>query len=164
MDVARRTVQFIELGEELTLACLVCEDLAQNDDVAEVIRSVGPTLVVTPLLDGPQLTLRWAARYASVLADDPGSVVATLSAYGMVQGCRPYGEDSSPVVGLWKDHVRGTREIPLEAGAHGILMTICGDRAPRRTADSRPPIDNAIHYFDVSVQQIHAATRSHGSR
>ena len=94
MDVARRTVQFIELGEELTLACLVCEDLAQNDDVAEVIRSVGPTLVVTPLLDGPQLTVRWAARYASVLADDPGSVVATLSAYGMVQRCRPYGEDS----------------------------------------------------------------------
>lgn len=158
MDVARRTVQFIELGEELTLVCLVCEDLAQNDDVAEVIRSVGPTLVVTPLLDGPQLTSRWAARYASVLADDPGSAVATLSAYGMVQRCRPRGQASSLVVGLWKDPVRGTREVPLEAGAHGILMTICGDRALRRTADSRQPIDNAIHYFDVAVQQIHAAT------
>ena len=35
MDVARRTVQFVELGEELTLVCLVCEDLAQHDDVAE---------------------------------------------------------------------------------------------------------------------------------
>ena len=92
MDVARRTVQFVELGEELTLVCLVCEDLAQHDDVAEVVRSVGPTLVFTPLLDGPQLTSRWAARYASVLADDPGSAVATLSAYGMVQRCRPPGQ------------------------------------------------------------------------
>jgi hypothetical protein len=158
MDVARRTVQFIELGEELTLVCLVCEDLAQNDDVAEVIRSVGPTLVVTPLLDGPQLASRWAARYASVLADDPGSAVATLTAYGMMRRCRPYGQTSSSVVGLWKDPVRGIREVPLEAGAHGILMTICGERATRRTADSRRPVDNAIHYLDVAVQQVQAGS------
>jgi hypothetical protein len=157
MDVARRAVQFVELGEELTLVCLVCEDLAQYDDVAQVVRSVGPTLVFTPLLDGPQLTSRWAARYASVLADDPGSAVATLSAYGMVQRCRPQGQSSSPVVGLWKDPVRGLREVALEGGAHGILLTICGDRALRRTADSRQPIDNSVHYFDVAVHQIHAA-------
>lgn len=164
MDVARRTVQFIELGEELTLVCLVCEDLAQHDDVADVVRSVGPTLVFTPLLDGPQLTSRWAARYASVLADDPGSAVATLSAYGMVQRCRPPGQSPSPVVGLWKDPVRGIREVPLEAGAHGILLTICGDRALRRTADGRLPIDNSMRYFDVAVHQIRAATAPSGSR
>jgi hypothetical protein len=157
-------VQFVELGEELTLVCLVCEDLAQHDDVAEVVRSVGPTLVFTPLLDGPQLTSRWAARYASVLADDPGSAVATLSAYGMVQRCRPQGQTSSPVVGLWKDPVRGIREVPLEAGAQGVLLTICGDRALRRTADSRPSIDNSIHYFDVAVHQIHAAAGPSGSQ
>jgi hypothetical protein len=164
MDVARRTVQFVELGEELTLVCLVCEDLAQHDDVAEVVRSVGPTLVFTPLLDGPQLTSRWAARYASVLADDPGSAVATLSAYGMVQRCRPQGQTSSPVVGLWKDPVRGIREVPLEAGAQAVLLTICGDRALRRTADSRPSIDNSIHYFDVAVHQIRAGTAPSGSQ
>jgi hypothetical protein len=158
MAVTRRAVQFVELGEELTLVCLICEDLAQNDDVAQVVRSVGPTLVFTPLLDGPQLTSRWAARYASVLADDPGSAVATLSAYGMVQRCRPQGQSASPVVGLWKDPVRGLREVPLEGGAHGILLTICGDRALRRTADSRRPIDNSVHYFDVAVHQIHAAS------
>lgn len=163
MDVARRTVQFVELGEELTLVCLVCEDLAQHDDVADVVRSVGPGLIFTPLLDGPQLTSRWAARYASVLADDPGSAVATLSAYGMVQRCRPPGQPASPVVGLWKDPVRGIREVPLEPGAHGILLTICGDRALRRVADSRLPIDNSIHYFDVAVHQIRAATAPSGS-
>ena len=41
-----------------TLAALVCEDLAEIDDVVEVLRSVGPTMVVTPLLDGPQLSSR----------------------------------------------------------------------------------------------------------
>ncbi len=114
MDVPRRAVRFIELGDELTMVSLVCEDLAQIDDVAEVIRSVGPTVVVTPLLDGPQLSSRWAARYASVLADDPGSAVLTLTSYGMVQRCRPHGRNSSPIIALWKDPVRGSREIPLE--------------------------------------------------
>jgi hypothetical protein len=40
------------------------------------------------------------------------------------------------------------------------LLTICGDRALRRTADSRQPIDNSVHYFDVAVHQIHAAGAS----
>ena len=55
MDVPRRSLQLIELGDEITMVSLVCEDLAQIDDVAELIRSVGPTVVITPLLDGPQL-------------------------------------------------------------------------------------------------------------
>src|SRR5262249_14495485 len=129
MDVPRRAIHFIELGDEITLVSLVCEDLAQIDDVGEVIRSVGPTVVVTPLLDGPQLSSRWAAGYASVLAADPGSSVLTLTSYGMVERSRPRGRDSSAVVALWKDPVRGTREIPLEPGAQGVLLTICGDRA-----------------------------------
>lgn len=77
---------------------------------------------------------------------------------------QPPGFGFNPIVGLWRDPVRGTREVPLEAGAHGVLMTICGDRALRRTADSRRPIDNAVHYFDVSVHQIHAAATGSESR
>jgi hypothetical protein len=163
MEVPRRTVQFVELGDEITLVSLVCEDLAQIDDVAEVIRSVGPTIVLTPLLDGPQLASRWAARYASVLADDLGAAVLTLTSFGMVQRSRPRGRDSAPVIALWKDPVQGTREIPLEAGAHGVLLTECGDRATRRTADGRWPVDNATHHFDVAVHQVRAANTSSGS-
>jgi hypothetical protein len=158
MEVPRRSVQFLEFGEDTTLVSLVCEDLAQIDEVAEIIRSVGPTVVVTPLLDGPQLTSRWAARYASVLADDPGSAVLTLSSYGMVQRSRPHAHDASPVIALWKDPARGTREIALEAGAQGVLLTACGDSATRRSADGRWPVENGSHFFDVAVHQVQAAS------
>ena len=167
MKVPRRAVHFVELGDEMAIVCLVCEDLAQIDSVAEVIRSVGPTVVFTPLLDGPQLSSRWAARYASVLADDPGSAVLTLTSYGMVQRSRPHRRDASPVVALWKDPVRGLREIPLEAGAQGILLTLSGDRATRRSSDGRSPVDNMTDYFDVAVHQVRAvsaASRSSSSQ
>jgi len=156
MEVPRRTVHFVEHGDEIAIVSLVCEDLAQIDSVAEVIRSVGPTVVFTPLLDGPQLSSRWAARYASVLADDPGSAVLTLTSFGMVQRSRPHRRDTSPVVALWKDPVGGLREIPLEAGAQGILLTLSGDRGTRRSADGRCPVDNVIEQFDVAVHQVRA--------
>jgi hypothetical protein len=156
MEVPRRAVQFVELGDGITLVFLICEDLAQIDNVAEVVRSVGPTLIYAPLLDGPQLSSRWAARYASVFADDPGSAVATLTSYGMVQRCRPHGRDASPVVGLWKDPVRGLREVSLEPGAQAVLFTTCGGRATRRSADGRHPVDNVTEYFDVAVYQVRA--------
>ena len=153
MDLPRQAIQFVQMAE-LTLVALVCEDLAQAGSVAELIRSVGPTAVITCLLDGPQLTSRWAARYASVLADDPGSAVLTLTSYGMVQRSRPPRRDASPVVALWKDPDRGIREIPLEAGAQAVLLTVCMDRATRRSADGRWPIDNGTACSNVAVHQI----------
>ena len=157
IDVPRRSVQVVEVGEGITIVSLVCEDLAQNDDVADLIRSIGPTIVSTALLDGPQLTSRWSARYASVLADDPGSAVMTLTSFGMAQRSRPSGLDSSPVIALWKDPHQGTREISLEPGAQGVLLTVCGARATRRTADGRWPVESGTHYFDVAVHQIRAS-------
>jgi len=159
MEVPRRAVQFIEVAE-LTLITLVCEDLAENDDIAKLMRSVGPTVVFCVLLDGPQLSSRWAARYASGLADDPGSAVLTLTSYGMVQRSRPLGRDASPIIAMWKDPASGIREIPLEAGAHGVLLTVCMDRTTRRSADGRWPVDNGTHAFDVGVQQVRASSTS----
>ena len=111
MDVPRKAIQFVEVAE-LVLTSLVCEDLAHNDEIAQLIRSVGPTLVMNVLLDGPQLTSRWTARYASVLADDPGSAVLTLTSYGMAERSRPHGRDASSVIALWKDPTQGVRENP----------------------------------------------------
>src|SRR6185436_6170520 len=70
VNVPRRVLHFIEFGEGFTVVVL--------------IRAIGPTGIVAPLLDGPQLASRWSARYASVFADDPGSAVLTLSAWGLV--------------------------------------------------------------------------------
>jgi hypothetical protein len=73
-----------------------------------------------------------------------------------VQRSRPHGLDPSPAVALWKDPARGARKIPLEPGAQGILVTACTNRATRRSADGRWPVDNATDYFDVAVYQVRA--------
>jgi len=156
MDVPRRSIRFVEFAEGVTVVSLICEDLARLDDVAELVRSVGPTLVVTPLLDGPQLPSRWTARYASVLADDPGSAVVTLSCLGMVDRSRPEGFPPSRVVSLWKDPVRGVREIELAEGAQGVVVTAEVGRTARHTADGRPPVEDTADFYVVDVTQIRA--------
>jgi hypothetical protein len=156
MEVPRRSLQFLELSEGLTIVAVVCEDLARLDEVAELLRDVGPTLVVTILLDGPQLASRWTARYASVLADDPGSAVLTLTAAGMVQRSRPAGMPPSHVVALWKDPATGVREIALEPGSHGVVMSVASTRARRRCADGRTPVDNATALVVAGLHQVTA--------
>jgi hypothetical protein len=156
MEVPRRSLQFLELSAGLTLVAVVCEDLARLDEVAELLRDVGPTLVVTILLDGPQLASRWTARYASVLADDPGSAVLTLSASGMVRRSRPPGAPPSSVVALWKDPTRGLREISLDPGAHGVLISLAATPARRRSADGRRPVDNATGLVVAAVHPVTA--------
>ena len=155
MEVPRRSLQFLELSQGLTIVAVVCEDLARLDEVADLVRDVGPTLVVTILLDGPQLASRWTARYASVLADDPGTAVLTLSAHGMVQRSRPPGVAPSTVVALWKDPTRGLREISLGDGEHGVLMSMAATRARRRCADGRTPLDNST---GLVVAGVHGVT------
>jgi hypothetical protein len=157
IEVPRRSVQILDFGARGTLVSLVCEDLAQIDEVADVIRSVGPTIVVTPLLDGPQLSSRWAARYASVLADDPGSAVLTLTSLGMARRSRPHGRPPSNVIALWKGPGQATREIQLEPGAEGVLLSASLDRATRRSFDGRQPIESGSELFSMSVYHVRAA-------
>ena len=82
----------------------------------------------------------------------------TLTSYGMVQRSRPQGREASQVIALWKDPSSGAHEIPLEAGAHAVLLTMCMDRATRRSADGRIPVDNGTHCFDVAVHQVRASS------
>src|SRR5262249_60162958 len=135
----------VELDEGVTLVSVICEDLARLDEVADLLRAIGPTLVVTTLLDGPQLASRWTARYASVLADDPGSAVVTLTSFGFVQRSLPAGRPPSRVVSLWKDPGRGLREIPLDVDAHAVLIHIQVGRTTRHSADGPPPVPNTAH-------------------
>lgn len=160
MEVPPRSVNIFELGGGVTVAAVVCEDLARQDGVAEMLRSVGPTLVITLLLDGPQLSSRWTSRYAGVLADDPGSAVLTLTASGMANRSRPRGLPPSPVVAMWKDPTRGVREVALEPGAHGVLLKAVLGRTPRYAADGRAPVDDVTDLYVTGVHSVKAPPAS----
>jgi hypothetical protein len=163
IEINRRSLQIIERDDGHTIASLVCEDLAHIDDVFDLLRAVGPTLVVALLLDGPQLGSRWTARYASVLADDPGSAVLTLTSYGMVANAGRGGRSPSSVVALWKDNARGLREISLDADAQGILLTLDRHPAIRRSADGRLPEHTAGDLRLSGVTQVRAAATARTS-
>ena len=137
IGVERRSLMFVTIDEFLTVCPLICEDLAQPDPVASIIREVGPSLVIGLLLDGPQLAERWPARYASVFADDPGCAVLTLTSLGMAQRSLPPGFAPSRSVALWKDAYSGIRELSLDEGAAGLAVTATFHHRFAMTADGR---------------------------
>ena len=157
MEINKRSLQMIERDDGHAIAALICEDLAQMDQALELLRDVGPTMVVTLLLDGPQLASRWTARYASMLADDPGSAVLTLTSYGMVANAWHEDLPPSSVVALWKDNTRGMQEISLDADAQGILLSTHQAPAIRRAADGRAPEHNTVDLRLHEVTQLRAA-------
>lgn len=63
---------------------------------------------------------------------------------------------------MWKDPTRGLREISLEPLADAVLLTACADRTSRRTIDGRAPVATVSHLYDVSVNQVRAATTGGG--
>lgn len=137
-----RSLTFLSLNSWLTISVLICEDLARPDPVGNLLRAVGPNLVVALLQDGPQLTSRWSARCASVLADDPGSSVLTLTSAGMAQLSSPVPASSvtrppQPVIALWKDRATGFREIPLAPGAEAMVLSLTHTFEKEWTADGR---------------------------
>lgn len=137
IDIRERILHVIDMGGGMTIAPLVCEDLARLDEVADLVRRIGPSLVVAVLLDGPQLSSRWPARYASVIGDDPGSAVLTLTSYGMAVRSRPHGKPRSRVIAHWNDRVSGPREIELAPGAAAALVSATVETATLWTADGR---------------------------
>ena len=141
IDIRERTLHIVDVGGGVTTAPLVCEDLARLDEVADLVRRIGPSLVVAVLLDGPQLPSRWSCRYASILADDPGSAVVTLTSYGMASLSRPSGTTRSRVVAHWNDAAQGVRAIELAPRATAILLSTGVERRTTWTADGRRHAD-----------------------
>jgi hypothetical protein len=85
IDVGGRSLNFVVFRPGASVCTLICEDLARSEPVQPILRAIGPNLVVALLMDGPQLEKRWPGKYATVLAEDPGSAVLTVSSLGMVQ-------------------------------------------------------------------------------
>ncbi len=151
-----RTLAFVSMRPWLTISALICEDLARQDPIAELVRSVGPNLVVALLMDAPQLASRWPARYATVLADDPGSSVLTITSLGMAGLSRPINVKSRPrVIALWKDARRGTSvEIELPPGSVAAVINLTVEQIEEYTADGRTddgatgyPVLSGMHFL-----------------
>jgi hypothetical protein len=137
-DFTDRTLSFISMNADLVLSVLVCEDLARPDPVADIVRAIGPNLVIALLMDGPQTKERWAARYATVLADDPGCSVLSFTSLGMARLSRPKsGPSRSPVVALWKDYLSGPTEIELDPGHDAVALSLSIKFEEEYTADGR---------------------------
>lgn len=137
INVSQRCLPFYAIRKDMSLSVLICEDLARSDPAMPVIRAVGPTLVVSLLMDGAQLAHRWPARYATVLADDPGSSVLTVTCAAMVD--RSNRLESRPVrsIGLWRDSGGRTQELNLPDRSHGLLLCLKAQTSAQHTLDSR---------------------------
>lgn len=124
-----RQVDFTVIRRDSVLAAMICEDLARVDPCQQLIRAVGPNLVVALLMDAPQVASRWPARYATVLAEDPGCAVLTLTSRGLMTlqhrlgTHRSNGDDR--VVAMWRDD-GASRPIELKCpyDAQAVLLTI----------------------------------------
>lgn len=138
IDLVPRQCSFYVFRHGASMAALVCEDLARIDPVQTVVRAIGPNLVIVLLMDGPQLEKRWPGRYATVLADDPGSAVLTLTSLGMVRRSRMPGETERREVALWKEPGGEAKELTLPEGCHGLLLTLSQWWGTNYTLDGRP--------------------------
>jgi hypothetical protein len=159
INVDNRKLNFISLLPWLVLSAVICEDLARPDPVGDLLRAVGPNLVIALLMDGPQIKERWSARYATTLAEDPGCSVLSLTSIGMSKLSRPAsGPNRNRVIGLWKDaHSSTPVEIELPEDCGGVVLSLSVRWMKEWTADGREdggatgyPLLSGIHPVKIS--------------
>ena len=167
ISLPRRGLNFFSLDSTVAYTVLVCEDLARPDPVADTIRAVGPNLVICLLMDGPQLASRWGARYATVLADDPGSSVITLSSLGMVQRSRVRSDihKASRAVALWREPGQSPVEISVAPDAEAVLLSLHITGEKERTIDGRDDRGtatvlrlSAVHQLGLPTSRVETAS------
>lgn len=170
--IADRHLTFHGLRKGLAFCFLICEDLARPDPVGDLIRAVGPNLVIALLMDGPQSRDRWAARYATALTDDPGCSVLSLTSLGMVRLYRPpAGIGLKPVpsktrrkppstgsaIALWRDLKYGLQTITMEDGAAEVVLQLLIEDREEWTADGRRASNSVI---TLRTQHAHSDKKS----
>jgi hypothetical protein len=152
-DIQDRELHFYVVRPGASLAVLVCEDLARMDPIQPAIRAVGPSLVIALLLDGPQEERRWPGRYATVLADDPGSSVLSVTSLGMVRRS-VQGQARPASVALWKDPSGPAREFALSSEAHALLLGLDTDSEENWTLDGRSDGRSTMRFSYRSAHEI----------
>lgn len=148
IEIAERKMHFFTASSWLTMCHLICEDLARVDPVSQVVRAVGPTLLIALLEDGPQLEGRWPARYATVMADDPGTSVLTLTSLGMATRSKRLNDLAGPpnrTVALWRDARTGTKVLTLDPQFQALALSLKVHWHEEWSADGRRDDRRAAH-------------------
>lgn len=157
IDILSRSLDVFVLRGSATVTTLICEDLARNDPCQELVRGIGPNFVVALLMDGPQRKDRWPARYATVLADDPGSSVLSVTSFGLIHRTNETGAfPPANQIGLFRDDTGKATEIQLAAGAHAVCLTLQPTRLTEKTLDGRPDKGDAQSWRLAAVQPVKA--------
>lgn len=154
LTILSRSLDFLVFRGDSTLTTMICEDLARVDLCQAVVRGVGPNLLIALLMDGPQLESRWPARYATVLAEDPGTSVLTLTSFGLI--ARQNDLEHFPrasAVALWKDDANGARTLELPQGSDALVLELKAEKKTERTLDGRSD-DGSTHRW---VYESHSA-------
>lgn len=135
-----RRVDFSVIRQRSVLAAMICEDLARVDPCQQLIRAIAPNLVVALLMDAPQKVTRWPARYATVLAEDPGCAVLTLTSRALMSrqeqlGIYPPGDRT---VAMWRDDRSGKPlELNCPNDAQAVLLTVVEEGSMDLALDGR---------------------------
>ena len=154
--VPPRKLSLLSPNSWLTLCPLICEDLARQEPISELIRGVGPTLLLAILLDGPQLRDRWPGRYASVMADDPGSSVLTVSSLGLAKRSKSSsGASGSREVILWKDQISGWNPVKIDEHCQAVLLSLSAYWDEEFCADGRSDDRSAAVFALRGITQLH---------
>lgn len=138
IDVSQRYLPFFGLRRYMSMTVLICEDLARNDPAMSVVRSVGPNLVIALLMDGPQLNTRWPAKYATVLGEDPGSGVLSVTCAALVDRSNEnWAGAKRRVIALWRGEGGSGKEIELPEGHHAVVLDLNSRKVEQHTLDAR---------------------------
>ena len=156
LDIMSRSLDVFVFREKSSLTTLICEDLARVDPCQELVRAIGPNLVIALLMDSAQVKDRWPARYATVLAEDPGSSVLTVNSRALLDRANAEGRyDRSDAVALWRDDTGTLRSISLPPDMDAVVMTLAGDFKKERTLDGRS-VENAVSWHFHGQQPVRA--------
>jgi hypothetical protein len=156
LDIMSRSLDVFVVREKSSLTTLICEDLARVDPCQELVRAIGPNLVIALLMDSAQIKDRWPARYATVLAEDPGCSVLTVNSRGLLDRANAEGSwDRSDAIALWRDDTGAPRSICLPPNMDAVVMTLAGERKRERTLDGRS-VSNAVSWHFHGQQPVRA--------
>lgn len=160
LAILSRSLDLLVYRGNSTLTTLICKDLARVDPCQAVVRAVGPNLLIALLMDGPQLGERWPGRYATVLAEDPGTSVLSFTSLGLIARQNDIGKfDQASSIALWKDEKTGPKKLELHREAEALVLELKSVSMEERTLDGRSDGGSSLRWEYQRHIQVALDTR-----